>query len=354
MTSKQRISLPRRDWPARDRALWDTACAPGDVFESGIASHLSPRSQTTIEWGYARWLGFLARTEPLALDLSPEDRITRTRVKTYLDDNSGRCSPTTVWNDVKALYDMVRFMVPATDWIWLKSVKARLERRIQRRRSPVIDTARLVDLGFVLMTDGIERLPSDRLAGALAYRDGLLIAFLAYRPLRRRTLAALMIGQQLQQIGTTWMLVLEASDLKNQRDADFSWPEPLVPALERYLADIRMLFPDASNHAGLWPSIKGRPMGEEAIYEAVRNRTKVALGIAINLHAFRHSSATTIAMHTPEALGIAAPLLTHADPRATECHYNLARHFEAGRAQTTIIDQLRARMRRASKNKRRP
>jgi integrase len=326
--------------------LWDIACAPGDVFESGIASHLSPRSQTTIERGYARWLGYLSRTEPSALDMSPEDRITRTRVKAYVDDVSGRCSPTTVWNDVKALYDMARFMVPATDWAWLKSVKARLERRIQRRQSPVIDTTRLIDLGLALMTDGIERLRSDRLAGALAYRDGLLIAFLAYRPLRRRTLAALMIGQQLQQIGTTWMLVLEAADLKNQRDADFSWPEPLLPALERYLADIRPLFPGASNHAGLWPSIKGRPMGEKIIYEAVRNRTQAALGIAINLHAFRHSSATTIAMHKPEALGIAAPLLTHADPRATECHYNLARHIEAGRAQSRVIDTLRQRLQR--------
>ncbi|MEX2297008.1 MAG: hypothetical protein WD715_06330, partial [Dongiaceae bacterium] len=125
------------------------------------------------------------------------------------------------------------------------------------------------------------------------------------------------------------------------------------PALERYLADIRPLFPGASNHAGLWPSVKGRPMGEEAIYEAVRNRTKAALGIAINLHAFRHCSATTIAMHRPESLGIAAPLLTHADPRAIERHYNLARHIEAGRAQTTIIDQLRARMRRAAAKKKR-
>lgn len=346
MTLRQRLSLPRRDWPVRDRALWDIACTQGDVFESGIASHLSPRSRTTIEWGYARWLGYLARAESLTLDMLPEDRVTRARVKAYVDDVSGRCSPTTVWNDVKALYDMARFMIPSTDWTWLKSLKATLERRIQRRRSPVIDTTRLVDLGFALMTDGIERLQSDKLVGALAYRDGLLIAFLAYRPLRRRTLAALTIGQQLQQIGMTWMLVLDAADLKNRRDADFSWPEPLVTALERYLAGIRPLFPGASNHAGLWPSVKGRPMGEEAIYEAVRNRTKAALGIAVNLHAFRHSSATTIAMNMPEALGIAAPLLTHADPRATERHYNLARHIEAGRAQSRVIDTLRQRLQR--------
>lgn len=353
MTRRSRLALPPRDWPARDRYLWDMACAPGDVFESGIASHLSPRSRNTIERGYARWLAYLVRVEPPVLDLQPEDRITRARVKAFVDDLSHRCSPTTVWNDIKALYDMARFMVPATDWTWLKSVKATLERRIERRHSTVIDSDRLVELGFALMAEGDQRLQVSTLAAALTYRDGFLIALLAYRPLRRRTLAALTIGQQLRQIGTTWMLVLDAADLKNRRDAEFPWPEPLVPALERYLADIRPLFPDASSHAGLWPSAKGRPMGEEAIYETVRNRTKAALGVAVNLHAFRHSSATTIARHVPEALDIAFPLLTHADPRPTERYYNLARQIEAGRSQTVIVEQLRARMRHVATGRKR-
>ncbi len=321
------------------------ACAPGDVFESGIASHLSPRSRTTIERGYARWLGYLARIESPVLGQTPEDRITRARVKAFVDDLSHRCSPTTVWNDVKALYDMARFMVPATDWTWLKSVKAALECRIQRRCSTVVDSGRLVELGFALMAEANQRLQVGALAAALTYRDGLLIALLAYRPLRRRTLAALTIGQQLRQIGATWMLILDAADLKNRRDAEFLWPEPLVPALERYLVDVRPLVPGANFHAGLWPSAKGRPMSGEAIYEAVRKRTKAALGIAVNLHAFRHSGATTIAMHAPEALGIAAPLLTHADLRATERHYNLARNLEAGRSHTLVIDRLRQHMR---------
>ena len=42
-------------------------------------------------------------------------------------------------------------------------------------------------------------------------------------------------------------------------------------------------------------------------------------------------------------MGIAAPLLTHADPRTTERYYNMARALDAGRAHAQIVDTLRQR-----------
>src|SRR5262249_28781466 len=147
---------------------------------------------------------------------------------------------------------------PDRDWAWLKGVKARLERRVQPRRAPHMDSGRLLDLGIRLMDGAIGVLPSRQ--ALLDYRDGLIIAFLAFRPLRRRTFAVLTIGRQLRQIGTTWMIVLSPDDLKNHRDAEFTLPEMLVPYLARYLEEVRPIFFGSSNHPGLWPSAKGRPM----------------------------------------------------------------------------------------------
>ena len=62
------------------------------------------------------------------------------------------------------------------------------------------------------------------------------------------------------------------------------------------------------------------------------------------MHAFRHSVATTIATHAPDAIAQAAPLLTHADDRSTQRYYNTARSLEAGRTHTATIEALQRRL----------
>jgi len=231
--SRPRKSLPFADWPAADRAEWERAFVEGDVFDGrGPGAHLAPRSRLTIERGYARWLAFVAQHDAASMQLDPASRVTPVGLRAFIDAQSARCSPTTVWNDVKSVYDAMRLLAPDHDWTWLRTVKARLERRLPPRRAgPVVDSGRLLDLGIRLMDEAIGKAVLAERPALVAYRDGLIIAFLAMRPLRRRTLACLRIGRQLQQIGETWVLVLEPEDLKNREPAEFSFPAILVPYL---------------------------------------------------------------------------------------------------------------------------
>jgi len=64
-------------------------------------------------------------------------------------------------------------------------------------------------------------------ATALRHRDGLLIAFLALIPLRRRTVTALRIGKHPIKVGDVRALAIPAADTKNKRDLDY----PISPEL---------------------------------------------------------------------------------------------------------------------------
>ncbi len=350
-----RRSLPYQDWPPEDQVAWERAFAEGDIFDDwGTGAHLAPRSRVTIQRGYARWLGFLSNSEPTALREPLADRVNRARVRAYIDAVSARCSPVTVWNDAKSLYDAIRLMAPTYDWTWLKAVKARLEQRMPASRSaPVIDSGHLLDLGISLMDGAVQAADDARLSNILRYRDGLIIALLAARPLRRRTLARLRIGRQLQRIGETWVLVLEPEDLKNKEHAEFPLSNFLVPYLEVYLREIRPKIQGAADHDGLWASPKGGAMTHGTIYAAVRRRTKEAFGLPLNLHAFRHSAATTIAMHDPDHVGVSRDLLTHRDLRTTQRYYDMSRSLTAGRVQANQIAKLRRKLRSTAHHSRR-
>ena len=96
---------------------------------------------------------------------------------------------------MRHLRDCLVVMVP--DWPRgeLDRVVAQLERdcRPRAKRPRVVHSGRLVALGEALM-DIVP--PEGPLADdhLLAYRDGLMIALLATRPLRRRNFAAIAIG----------------------------------------------------------------------------------------------------------------------------------------------------------------
>jgi hypothetical protein len=79
-----RVSLRVEDWPAADRDAWHALFTTGDLFDDkGPGSHLAPRTRTSLENAYGRWLGFLARLEPLGLDEAVGARVTRERIISF-------------------------------------------------------------------------------------------------------------------------------------------------------------------------------------------------------------------------------------------------------------------------------
>src|SRR5215211_6091558 len=79
-----RVSLRVEHWPAADRDAWSALFTTGDLFdETGPGADLAHRSRTSLENAYGRWLGFLARTEPKALDEAVGARVTRERIMAF-------------------------------------------------------------------------------------------------------------------------------------------------------------------------------------------------------------------------------------------------------------------------------
>jgi integrase/recombinase XerD len=175
---------------------------------------------------------------------------------------------------------------------------------------------------------------------ARQYRDGLMIALLALVVLRRRTAAAVRIGSQLVNVGDLWHLDIPASDTKNRRPLDFVIPKELSGRIDRYLEQFRCHIPGAHLHSGLWPSKDSRPMSGEAIYRAIRKRTRKAFGFSINMHRFRHAAASLWSIQDPVNVRGIKDLLGHASLKPAETHYIMTQSRLAGRALARAVVRM--------------
>ena len=82
--------------------------------------------------------------------------------------------------------------------------------------------------------DGGRRYPVE-VKRAMRYRDGLMLALLAYHPLRLANLASLQLGHELRDDGSGWWLELEPAAIKNRRPYLVPLARDLNPPLDRYL-----------------------------------------------------------------------------------------------------------------------
>jgi site-specific recombinase XerD len=165
---------------------------------------------------------------------------------------------------------------------------------------------------------------------ATMYRDGLMLATLAARPLRRCNLGMIELGHHLVRSGTGWRLVFAGHETKTGTPLELPWPGRLEVPLERYLDRHRPVLLDGQASDRLWISQGARPMTGRRIHRRVTAVTRRLFGQPINPHLFRDCFATSIAIRDPGHIRIAAILLGHSQ-RTNEGHYNQARALEAGR-----------------------
>jgi integrase/recombinase XerD len=325
-------------WPEEDRARWLAAFEPSDVFDDARSgAHLAAATQVGLRTAYARYLGFLASNDAEKLHLPLPVKVDQQSIKAFVEHLRQSCRDTSVASTLHHLRMALGLLSPERDWSWLKTIANRIasSARPKPSRSGEVTSAQLFALGIQLMT-GAENsaLVAGRISkeDALTFRDGLIIALLAAVPLRKRTLAALTVNRHLIKIGDDWLLDIPALDTKTRRAMEFPIPAVLSEPIDRYLNKFRAAITGADNHHGLWPSAKGHPMGGGAIYDAVRRRTMVGLGLSINLHRFRGAAGTLWSILDPANVRGVKDLLGHTDFGTTERHYIGARSRLAGRA----------------------
>ncbi len=343
-----RRCLPVPEWPAPDRAAWDAALDRGDILgDGGLACRWSEATRRTMASAYGRWLTHIKRHGGLDADAAPQDRVLPERVRAYIEELQATAAPVTVHGRIRGLKKTLRVMVPDADLGWLRRTELRLAAGavpVRDKEQRIRNSAELFGLGVRLMerAEGDTRVRANR--RALRYRDGAMIAFLAARPLRRRTFAGMRMGRNLNRLDAHYVALFEARDTKGGRLFEMPLPHALTPYIDRYLLEFRPVLLKGRQSDRVWITHMGTAMGPGSIYVRIREVTERELGAAINLHLFRDCLATSLVVHDPEDVRTAATLLGHASLETTNRYYNQAKALEAVRRYQEQIYRLRRRL----------
>jgi len=338
-SSKRLLNLPYVDWPATDRLLWQNTFGRDDPFAD---TPRSKASQNHCRWSWRRFLGFLAIDEPEALEIAPAQRLTVERIKAFVAHAGETNAPNSVASLVQALYTAARVMMPDRDWSRLKAIRSRLHAAAPSHSpvGPVITSVPLLELGLKLM-DECKPEPNTKLnlQKAVIYRDGLMIALLAFAPIRPKNLASLQIGRHLVREGDRWFIVVPREETKTGKRIQFEIPELLVPYLAAYLELIRPAILRGSINTSLWASRKGGGLTYAGIVDSFTRLSK-RLGVRFSPHDARDAAVTTWAIARPDQICVSRDLLHHSKLDTTNL-YNRARGIEASRAYGQIIREIR-------------
>jgi len=232
---------------------------------------------------------------------------------------------------------------------WLRRIYARLRRSATPAhddRARVVPAATLFDLATSLMQRAETEIDRPGCRRALWYRDGLLIAMLCAWAPRSRNLAATVIGGSLQRRGEVWWSAFGPEATKNKRPIEVPLPDQFTPWIDRYIDYYRPLLACRSSIPAVgdsfWLSSSGKPLTAKKIGERVSAVTKRELGRAVNPHLFRKVIPTELAIRDPAHVGVAQPLLGHADYRTTQQAYNLGRALDAARQHHRLVQSIRS------------
>jgi integrase/recombinase XerD len=348
---RQRISIPISEWPIADRAAWLAANRSGSPFEpGGLAADWSEASRNKNRYGYGRWLAWLDERGDFDPAMHPGTRVTRDRVRAYLSILQATLSPFSTCSALAELGHALRVMAPNEDWGWISRAACRLQAQatsVRDKASRLQSPIKLIALGAKLMSLANSPVGAPTATQARDYRDGLLIAFLAYRPIRAKNLTGITCGEQLAYRDSSWSLEFSATETKANRPLEFQFPVDLVPDLEHYLKVIRPVLLKGGRRKTeattdrLWISQVGTPMASRSIAGRVRSLTKAAFGAPICPHLFRDCVATWIAVFDPANVMIITSILAHATFETAERYYIQARGLESVQRYQTAIETRR-------------
>ncbi len=321
------------EWPQPDREVWLSALVPAHPLDiPHYGQQLAADSRATIERAYGRYLTWLDVHGLLDPRAPAERRVTPHRVAAYVRDlealgYSGQSRLLLL----SGLRCAMRILTPSVDTRWItRPAGVSISSRLQRPRSPMIvpDSLALYSWGLKLISEAARE--RARPMWLTSYRDGVLIALLASRPIRVRTLAGLTIGRQLILASGGWRMVLEPEDMKNRRSLELPLPITLTEPLEYYLKAVRPALINGSDGQELWIGRNGLPMTKATISNMIRLRSKKEFGIGIGPHRFRHAMATSVTIKDPQNSMISAQLLAISHSMVQK-HYDRASDSVAAR-----------------------
>jgi integrase/recombinase XerD len=344
-----RFCRPVSLWPPIDQAAWAAASTPSGPFDQRKAgSPWSPATWRKSTAGYGFFLTWLDGRGKLDPDEPIARRVTRERLVAYLEYLKQRNRGHTIHNRIQELGDALRVLAPEHDWGWVSRAAGRLRAEAVPARdklSCLRPVGELIAAGLALM-DYAETAPRlSPFKRAILYRDGLMVAFLGFHPLRLRSFRCVRLGAHLQENLGFAVLAITAGEMKGRRPHEAEIAELLRQRLLRYVRHHRPVLLKARPRGilptdYLWVSAEGTPLSEEGIYRRVVKATGRS-GAPIGPHLFRTCAITTVAVRAPKDIHIMTPTLDHSGPAIGERYYNMAGSLEAFRSYAKVVSDLR-------------
>lgn len=339
-----RLALPYAEWPIGDREAWNRAIAAGDIIDGeGPGAHWASATKCTNIQHYGRWLGYLLWRGELAPSTAPARRVTREAVRHYRDHLKTIVAPYTQLSMLVGLKVVIHAMAPEQSWRWLQDVCNRVQRFAKPsrdKRSRILPTDEIYNAAL----KELRLLPTEQLCivDAIRYRDALMLALLAARPLRVKNFTALAFSRHFRSISDQWLITIPAEETKTHCHIEFFVPETLVPWFERYRDEVRTVFPNAAQSDLLWLNYRGSDLGYNFVRSRIKLITKRLFGRPINPHLLRDCAASTMATESVALARAAAPLLGHTQFSTTERYYLQANTIAASRRLNAILATVKA------------
>jgi site-specific recombinase XerD len=336
-------SLPEELWPTKERAAWQEARRPSVRLQrGGAASHLRSVVQHDLMKRYGLFLDFVSRSGRLDMNALAAAHVTPENVEGYVTELKSRVSSVTVYGSIQKLRRFVQLIAPGKDLGWLIEIERQLysERRPRSKWDKVVTTDVLVDAGRTLMAEA-EITKRPKLTRARMFRNGLMVALLAYCPIRLKNYVALEIGRSFVNEEGTWWIVLTAAETKEKREDERPVPEELTDSIERFLQIYRpVLARGKAETNALWLAIDGKPMSYASMAELIPETTRMTIGVAISPHLFRTAGVTTLATRAGDKPHAGSALLHHG-PNGPQENYNRASCMTAGKSLTAVTQRYR-------------
>jgi integrase len=338
-------SLPLNQWPDADRRAWEDACRPRlRLKPGGAASHLAEVTRNTLVWRYGVFLGFLQQNARLNCAAAAASQVTPSNVEAYITSLAARARSVTVHGYIHGLRRAAKLFAPSADFAWLAEIEEDLKLEMQPRSKfdRLVLASRLVRAGLKLITEAQE-FGKMNFVRARGVRNGLMIALLAFCPIRLKNFAALEIGHTFKKVGGRWWIALPAAVTKSRRRDERPVPELLNPYIDVYLEQARpVLLRGKSTTNALWISAKtSAPLHPIHVGRVISQVTLQTVGVDVSPHLFRTAAASTAAAYGGNTPHLASAVLGHTDPRVTDEHYNRASSINASKIYSDITESFR-------------
>ena len=361
MSKTSPTSVKFENWPVLDRELWHAATHKGDFLDpDGKAANWSDATRIQVEKGYSKWVFHLEAEGvlPGRGDEDPMKRVDEDQLRAYLERlNQQGLAPQTIASRITDLNEAIRVMQPAADITILRELSATMQQRAvpsRKKHACIKPPQEIWQACLRYMEQSMMDEPAPNINQASRYRDALSLGLLAQRPLRRRNISGLVLGEHLTLDNGIWYCHIPGNETKDGSTISFTLPEDerfcatfahyLLVSRQRLLRAQALATNNLHDINGsLWISTRGTAMTSHAFYYGITRISDELLGAPLYPHLLRDCAASALSSDAPEYILAASRILGHSDIATTLGHYEQSSMLAAGARLTSALEEIQER-----------